>query len=74
MSYFQYKFEVYIDYEDGEPEYAPGKGTKKRILKYIKAALEAHKENYDFVEFDENYLGYIQVKSVIDDYKPGPYT
>ena len=66
MSCWQYKFEVYVDYEDGEPEATPQRGTKKIIQKYIQDALEDYRKNH---ELGEDYIGYMQVRAVDDDYK-----
>ena len=35
MAEKQFKFEVYIDYEDGNEESEPMMGTQKEIKKYI---------------------------------------
>jgi len=66
MPYWQYKFEVYVDYEDGERQATPQRGTKKIIQKYIQDALEAYRKNH---ELGEDYIGYMQVRSIQDTYK-----
>ena len=57
MAEKQFKFEVYIDYEDGEPESDPMMGTQKEIKQYILDALKAHHEGHEL----EDYLFHMQV-------------
>jgi hypothetical protein len=59
MAEKQFKFEVFIDYEDGNEESEPMMGTQKEIKKYILDALEAHRKGHEL----EDYLFYMQVVS-----------
>lgn len=61
MSEKQFKFEVYVDYCDGDGNIMdePMMGTQKEIKRYIQDALKAHLSGHEL----EEYLSYIQVVS-----------
>ena len=59
MSERQFKFEVFMDYEDGNKEREPMMGTQKEIKQYILDALESHRKGHEL----EDYLLYMQVVS-----------
>ena len=61
MSEKQFKFEVYVDYWDGDGNITgePMMGTQKEIKRYIQDALKAHLSGHEL----EEYLPYIQVVS-----------
>jgi len=59
MAERQFKFEVYVDYEDGEPESEPATGTQKEIKQFILDALKEHRKGHEL----DDYLFYTQVVS-----------
>ena len=59
MAQKQFKFEVFIDYEDRDKDSEPMMGTQKEIKRYILDALEAYRGGHEL----EEYLFYMQVVS-----------